>query len=238
MVNVVCMKWGTKYPPAYVNKLRSMVGRHLSRGHRFVCFTDDVSGLEGGMETQPLPNLDLPAGPERGWRKLTIFTTPLADLQGPTLFLDLDVVVLSSLDCFFEHPGEFCIIHDWAKPWRPTGNSSVFRFEANAHPDILDTFITDIESVRRAVRNEQEYLTREMARRGKLTYWPKPWCVSFKHGCLPAFPLNLLQRPRIPAAARIIVFHGNPKPEDALHGGGRGWLRHTRPTPWIRDHWR
>jgi hypothetical protein len=29
--NVICMKWGTKYGPEYVNRLYAMVRRHLTR---------------------------------------------------------------------------------------------------------------------------------------------------------------------------------------------------------------
>jgi hypothetical protein len=39
-VNVICIKWGTKYGPDYVNRLRNMVQRHLHRPHRFVCLTE------------------------------------------------------------------------------------------------------------------------------------------------------------------------------------------------------
>ena len=36
MVNVLCMKWGTKYSADYVNTLYSMVARNMSRDFRFV----------------------------------------------------------------------------------------------------------------------------------------------------------------------------------------------------------
>lgn len=238
MVNVICMKWGTKYGPEFVNRLRSMVRRHLARPHRFVCFTDDGSGLDADIEIKPLPPMDLPPGKERGWLKLATFNRPLADLAGTTLFLDIDVVIVDSIDCLFDHPGEFCIIHDWNKPWRITGNSSVYRFEAGAHPEILDYFVKNIDRVKREVRNEQEYLTREVHRLGKLTYWPKDWCVSFKYGCMPVFPFNYFKVPTIPQGARVVVFHGLPNPDDAVIGKGKGIRRHVLPTPWINEHWR
>ena len=51
-----------------------------------------------------------------------------------------------------------------------------------------------------------------------VTYWPEEWCVSFKHSCLATFPLNLFQTPRLPAGAKIVVFHGNPNPPEAVVG--------------------
>lgn len=238
MVNVICMKWGAKYGPEYVNKLRSMLTRHLRRPHRFICFTDDGTGIVPGVEILPLPPMDLPPGKERGWRKLSTFQSPLFDLTGPTLFIDLDVVITGSMDEFFTHPGEFCIIHDWAKPWRITGNSSVYRFEAGRHPEILANFLAHIDQVKREVRNEQEYLTREMHRKGLLTYWPREWCISFKYGCVPKFPLNLVREPVLPDGARIVIFHGTPNPPDAVDGHRKGVLRRARPSPWVAEHWR
>jgi hypothetical protein len=233
------MKWGTKYGPEFVNKLYSMVERHLTVPHRFICFTDDSTGLHAGIETKPLPPMDLPPGKERGWRKLSTFNAPLDDLTGPTLFLDIDVVIVGSLDEFFEYrPGEFCIIHDWQKPWRVTGNSSVYRFEAGAHPELLAHFLANIDRVKKEVRNEQAYLSRELFRQGKLNYWPKGWCASFKYGCMPKFPLNFFRVPRLPSGVKVVVFHGLPNPDDALIGKGSGLLRHVLPTPWIADYWK
>ena len=100
-VNVICMKWGSKYGPEYVNTLFSMVKRHLSLPFRFVCLTDDADGFAEGVESFPIPPLDIPDGPERGWDKLVTFSSPLYDLEGQVLFLDLDVLVVDNIDCFF-----------------------------------------------------------------------------------------------------------------------------------------
>jgi hypothetical protein len=152
--------------------------------------TDDATGLDAGIDARPLPDFDDPGGPERGWRKISTFRRPLFDLEGPTLFLDIDIVIVGNIDCLFSHPGEFLIIKDWARPWRPTGNSSVYRFEAGAHPELLAKFMTEHAAIRREVRNEQEYISRELHRAGKLSYWPREWCVSFKYQCMAKFPMN------------------------------------------------
>jgi hypothetical protein len=101
-VNIICMKWGDKFPSEYVNRLYSMVNRNLSLPFRFVCFTEDDSGIRNEVEVQPLPKLDLPNNaPERGWRKLTVFKKDFGGLSGKTLFLDLDVVIVDNIDVFF-----------------------------------------------------------------------------------------------------------------------------------------
>ncbi len=74
MVNIICMKWGEKFPAKYVNRLYGMVSRNLNLPFRFVCFTENRSGIRDEVEIQALPRLDLPPNsPERGWKKLTVF---------------------------------------------------------------------------------------------------------------------------------------------------------------------
>ncbi len=236
-VNVICMKWGTKYGSNYVNILHSMVRRHLTRPFRFVCLTDDASGLDDSIDSFPLVDLDIPNGPERGWDKLTTFTSPLYDLSGQALFLDLDVVLVDNIDCFFDHEAEFPIIKDWVKT-DVTGNSSVYRFTVNAHADILENFRENHEAVRKQVRNEQEYLSQYVAKTGALSYWPDAWCKSFKYHCNQKGIQAWLHPPTCPKNAKIIVFHGNPNPPDAIAGRSGKWYRKVLPTPWVAENWR
>ena len=235
---VLCMKWGTKYGPEYVNRLYGMVRRHLRGDLRFVCLTDDDQGVRQEVQCLPIPPLELPPGiPERGWTKLTTFAADLHGLHGTALFLDLDVVIVGDITPLFETPGEFLIIHDWKRPWRVTGNSSVYRFRLGAHPDLLSHFREHVNELRAAFRNEQAYLSDYLHKQGKLAYWPADWCVSWKYHCIPRFPANYWRDPFIPAGARILVFHGVMNPPDALTGRSNGNWRHARPAPWIAQHW-
>lgn len=242
-VNVICAKWGELYGPDYVLRLRSMVRRHLRRPHRFMCFTDDARGLDA-IETAPMPPIELaPEHAMRPWRKIGLFNPTLADLAGPTLYLDLDVVVTGALDCFFDfEPGRFCIIHNWTHPDRRVGNSSAYRFEVGADSYVLDRFRTQPHQhwIDR-YRNSQTFLSdsvRDMA------FWPADWCVSFKKHCLPPVPLRPFVTPRLPDGARVVVFHGLPNPADAEKGAWpetKPWKRlykQVKPTAWITEHWR
>ena len=240
---VLCMKWGTKYGPEYVNRLYGMVRRHLRGDFLFVCLTDDARGVRDEVQCLPIPPLDLPPGiPERGWTKLTTFEADLHGLRGTALFLDVDVVIVGSLDAFFEYPGDYLIIHDYPRFWRfgkrITGNSSVYRFQLGAHADVLQYFREHVNEVRAQVRNEQAYLSDYLHKQGKLAYWPAEWCASWKYHCIPRFPTNYWREPFIPQGARILIFHGVMNPPDALAGRSQGNWRHAKPAPWIAEHWR
>ncbi|KAF1047765.1 glycosyltransferase [Xylophilus sp.] len=244
--HVLCMKWGTKYGPEYVNILYAMVRRHLSGDFRFICLTDDASGIRPEVTCLPIPALDLrPEAPgvrDRAWRKLTTCSATLGGaygLHGTALFLDLDVVVVGSLDEFFStRPGEFLIIKDYKRPWRVTGNSSVYRFEIGAHTDVLSNFRAHEVEIRQQFRNEQAYLSDFLHRQGRLGYWPKTWCPSFKYHSIPMWPANYWREPYIPPGARIVIFHGEVNPPDGLSGQRNRRFRHIRPAHWIAQHWK
>ncbi len=235
---VLSMKWGAKYGADYVNRLYGMVARNLEGPFRFVCLTDDAAGVRPEVECAPIP--ELPAFPdarERGWKKLAAFSPDLAPLlQGQVLFLDLDLVITGSLAPFFEHPGEFLIIRDWYHQLARIGNSSVFRFRAESRRDVFEAFCADPERAVRGHRNEQEFLTSEVRRDGGLEFWPAAWCRSFRFHCA-SWPLSYVRTPRPPEGALIIVFHGEPKPPDAL-AGAPGLLSFRQPAPWIADYWK
>jgi len=147
------------------------------------------------------------------------------------------VVVVGPLDDFFTQPGEFLIIHDYKRPWRITGNSSVYRFELGAHPDVLEYFRGHFEEIRRRFRNEQAYLSDMLHRQGKLAYWPKDWCPSFKYHCIPRWPTNYWKPPFVPQGARVVIFHGECNPPDALAGRRNRRFRHIEPASWVAEHW-
>ena len=237
-MNIICIKWGDKFSAEYVNRLYAMVSSNLSSPFRFVCFTENSAGIRDEVEIQDLPELDLPAGaPERGWRKLTVFKKDFGGLSGTTLFLDLDVVIVGSLDDFFSHSGDFLIAHDKKNPNKPEGNSSIFRFEIGQYPQILQYFEQNSALVKSQVRHEQAYLSREMHKLGKLEYWPDEWVPSFKYRCCPSWLKSWLQAPSIPAGAKVILFHGLPNPPEAIKGISGKWYRHIKPSPWIKDYW-
>lgn len=236
-VNILCMKWGTKFHADYVNKLYRAVTRYLSLPHRFVCLTDNSADLDPGIETFPIPDMPIDiTGPERGWKKILTFREEVYDLRGQCLFLDLDVLIHANIDEFFHREGEVIIIKDWLKR-DGTGNSSVYRFEIGRHADVLNEFVSTWPDAKNRYRNEQEFISAVLSRKQVLSYWPENWCSSFKRHCMHPFPISLFKTPKCPESAKIIVFHGHPNPDEAIAGNAGKWYRFMRPTPWVSQYW-
>jgi len=252
-VLILTMKWGTLYGPEYVNNLARGVARHLSRPHRFICFTDDDTGLISEVEAYPLPELGLPAGnSDTRWQKLALFAPKLFDLEGTALFLDLDQVIVGDLKVFFEDDAPFRIIRDddlfRDKPMRAinpkrdrflasVGNSSVFRYEIGAHSYILENFVSDPAAAQANFEISQQFQTAQLAEHGNLNYWHKKWCVSFKNGCVPRGSKSYFSDPSLPQDARIVVFAGSPKMHDALNGKGSRLHRRIGNVDWLKQAW-
>jgi hypothetical protein len=240
---VICMKWGTAYGADYANTLYSMVRRNTRRPLRFVCFTEEAAGLMPEIEVQPLPPIDLPESIRwTPWRKISLWQSHLAGLTGDILFFDLDVVVTGSIDAFFdfEPQASFCVVQNWTQRGRGIGNTSVFRMRVGAHPEVYHALVDDPAAVVPRYGNEQTLASRLVP---DTTFWPDPWCLSFKHSLLPAWPLNFVRVPPLPADARVVCFTGHPKPDEAREGvwpthGHRRLYKHVRPTPWVGEHWR
>ena len=240
------MKWGTAYGVEYANTLHSMVKRNTARPLRFICFTDDATGLDPGIEAQPLPPITLPPSHQwKAWRKISLWQGELAGLSGDVLFLDLDVVVVGSIDAFFDFEPEqtYCVIENWTQKGQGIGNTSVFRLRIGAHTEVFDTLMADPTAAVRKTRNGQTFVSRTIS---SMTYWPAEWCVSFKHTLIPRWPLNFFKVAPLPSDTRVVCFTGLPNPDHARDGiwpskRDAWWkplYKHVRPTPWIAEHWR
>lgn len=242
MNTVVCLKWGDLYSHEYVNRLYRGVARNLSGEFRFVCFTEKPEGILPEADVRDIDLLAFGKIPARSvWLKLSLMH-PDAGLEGTCLFIDLDVVIWDSLDDFFTHPGEFCIVRNWierrkrilrARPM--IGNSSVFRFKAGAHPESVEKYSADPEAARRDYPSKQAFLTAAVD--GGPRFWPEEWVRSYKRHCLPIFPMNWVCRPRVPPRTRILAFHGLPKPGEAAAGYRVSWHKRALPCPEIGERW-
>ena len=117
-ISVVCLKWGTPYPPEYVNVLQRAVRDHLSYPHRFICITDTPEGLSPDVQVIPLPEIPIerPKWNTGYWPKLAVFKKGVFADNEIVLYLDVDILVDQSLDPFIdliEREKGLRIIREW-----------------------------------------------------------------------------------------------------------------------------
>ncbi|MBW8306004.1 MAG: hypothetical protein K0M46_03930 [Thiobacillus sp.] len=244
MKQIVCMKWGPKYPAEYANKLYGMVRRNIEGPIRFVCLTDDPTGVRSEVECLPCPTVALPPPYDNtGWRKIGLWAKTLPGMEGDWLFLDLDVIVTGPLDEFFDFAPEktFVVMQNWTQPGKGIGNTSVFRFRVGEHPYIHDRLVPEFKSILGRYNNEQIYISRTVS---DMAFWPDEWCALFKTHCIPPMPQRWWRAPTRPESARVVAFPGDPNPPDAVLGiwPTKKWYKklykHILPATWIADYWR
>lgn len=242
MQTIICMKWGDRYGPEYVNRLYGAIKRQTDRPTRLVCFTDNVEGIIDDVQTEPIPDINLtPETISLPWRKLAMWKYPLADLEGDVLFLDLDLVITGNLDALLDYePGRFCVIENWTQKGQNIGNTSVFKFPTGKYQHIYNDLQENPDRILSKYRIEQLYISREI---DDMVFWPKDWCVSFKHSLLPQWPMNFFKTPKLPADTKVVAFTGKPDQDEAVIGKWpekkwyKRFYKHVRPTPWIGQHW-
>lgn len=203
MLNFVCVNKGNYLGRGqeYVLKLFDMISRNLPDGleGRFICFTDD-----------PIEAIDCPPLPEglNGWfNKLYLFKQDLFPEGDRIIYFDLDTVITGPLDDIVKYDGDFAILRDF---YRPNGyQSSVMSWKAGLHSYIWDEY--DLGSFPNIEGGDQVWIEQQMP---KVDLWQELYphkFVSYKVSCQNMFPKS----------ARVVVFHGEPRPHEA-----GGWVDH------------
>lgn len=256
--NVVCMKWGALYGPEWVNKLYGMVNRNTTWNIRFVCLTDDPTGIRPEVECLPFPPLDIdPAAAKQShgrddpwWRKISLYSPNIHDLKGLTLYLDVDVLVVGNIDALFEYSGRFCMMPVW-RAYRfdnKVGNSSVVRLFVGNEAHIVERF--NSESLKHWVDTYSGDQTFVSDTAGDITFFPTEWCASFKDTLPRNGIVKFFSRPNFPKGARILVFSGLNTPPAAIKGEidptkspnkrrqKTRFRRRFRPATWVKELWR
>lgn len=215
MLKVICVKTGTRYGAEYVNRLHKATRKHLHMPFDFWCITDNPDGIKGlgetvfYLDTSSL-GLDYPWGPdglEGWWNKLYLFSTGHLD-PGPLLYLDLDQILLGDITPLVEeglkHP--FACYRDHIDWMGSQLGSAWMQFNYGAFPHIWDHFQQNYEQVRHLPAGDQCYLAEHIESPTYLNEYFPGALLSYK------FDLNGKQPP---PEARLINFHGRPKPHEA-----------------------
>jgi hypothetical protein len=254
VIVVACFKWGSAFTADRVNLLFRAVRDRSSVDLSYVCLTDDPNGLDDFIEAKAIPEMGLkPENWRDGcWPKLSIFKPGLFPGAEAVIFIDLDMMVLADIAPFAERVkamGGLHILREWNPfvynvlpvAWRPYrgAQSALFGFRPGEMDYVFETFCAAPEAELKRAHNDQSYLS--VAAR-KIHHWPHDWCVSFRRHCAWYWPLSLVFSPTRPRRARIVVFHGKPRPWDLVQAEGVRWGTSRKfgykPVGWVLDYFR
>lgn len=139
MITVCCFLWrGWRplYAAAQVNTLELMLRQYLTLQHRLICFTDMPASVR--CETRPLP--DRPVVQTQGrqpncYRRLWLFSEAAKELGQRVLAMDLDAVILRSLDPLLTE-NDFRIVDGYTAPY----NGSMWWLRTGSRTAAFDQF--------------------------------------------------------------------------------------------------
>ena len=111
MMHFLCIKWGNKYGPEYVNNLYGMIKRNYNMSFKLVCYTDDPEGIDPNITVMDIPDVE-PLHPKYWFgkerfcwdrAKILIYNShEWLNTEGPFCYFDLDVVIQNKIDEFYK----------------------------------------------------------------------------------------------------------------------------------------
>lgn len=196
------LKRNAVYTAEYVNNLYRMVKANTTVDFDFVCFTDDASDLLAQIRTIPLKN-----GYSGWWNKIEMFNKEHLEDRN-IFFMDLDTIIVGNIDHIISRKYEMAGLRDFYHPsrfasgvmaWQQRGRYKIYeRFVLNSRKIIANTTMGDQEYIGSCIGSGVDFFQ---------DLFPNQ-IVSYKAHCLKG------GQEIIPEGARIICFHGVPKPAD------------------------
>lgn len=221
MINFVTFLWGNKYHAGHVNTLQRMLDRHHKTAHRLIVVTNQREGLDWRIsivaDREDHVHLPSPHGGNAPscYRRLRLFERDAGATFGERIVaIDLDVVITGDVTPLFEREEDFVGWQDPLSPKQLCG--SIFMLRAGAHPEVWEDFTkrgaTDAYSA--GYRgSDQAWLSYKLPDTARWT--GTDGVYSYRRDC--AY--------RLPADARVVNFHGKPKP----------WADGV--APWVHKHY-
>lgn len=221
MLNVICVKHGTKYSDLHVNRLYNMVSRHLTIPHRFVCFTENPTYIDKNIDIRPLPT-NLPIS--GWWWKTYIFSNGHFDKTHINLFFDLDMVIIGNIDKLVKQDlGYFVGLEDVGRAiGKPTKlGSAVMKWHGSFYSNIWDKLQADPEIVKKYPGGDQDWIWN--LHKNKIRFYPKSWIMSYKWEVRNIKELirknnkwyfKDIRDPEVNPDTVVLAFHGTPDMED------------------------
>jgi len=216
--NILCVRFGNKYGPEYVKRLRNMIDRNITVPYQLICLTDDPTPIDG-VKLILQPN----AGYVKGWwHKVHMFDKKLP-INGRILYMDLDVVICNNIDKLTRiYNNDFMGIRDFNRKfhsgWRYL-NSSIMSWVHGSQDYIYTQFMNNPQLAMR-MHGDQDWTWK--CAKDKIKFWPESWIQSYKWEIRSRGELQVINGVRqfaeqkddviIPNECCVAVFHGDPNP--------------------------
>jgi hypothetical protein len=234
-VDCACVIHGDYYDWQYVERLYNMLTARCDRAINLHVYTEaerDVPDYMIKHELTPWPGI---SGPRRSWwYKMQLFNSEL--FSGQLLYLDLDTVIVDSIDWIWQlDPEYFYAIHDFKHLWRPqwTGiNSSLMLWNTDQYHWIWETVVNQgVEYLSKRYPGDQDLLSKLLIQDPKFRYFKSCRAVSWRWQALDG-GYDMKNRrhlkpgtgTQIEKNTSFLIFHGNPKP-------------HNVADPVVQQHW-
>jgi hypothetical protein len=215
MLNILTVyKTGGAFTRDYVIKLAKGVRKNLSKSHRFICLTDDLDKCEAVYDDENMIQWEPLIHNWPAWYSKAEIFRPDLNKYGRFLFIDLSSVIVGSLDEIASYASGVCVTEDF---YHGGPSQSVLSYTPKALRHVWDRWIADPDHWMKKGNSMEPPHFRDQVLMSHLTdldYWQNLYpgqVVSFKRDCEHGVPDN----------ARIVKFHGRPKP----HEVNKGWVK-------------
>lgn len=223
VIQVVCVVWGTKYGADDVNYMARAVRDGTDASIRFICVTDMDNGpLDEAIIAKPFPSFDHPFDEmKKGCRlKLSVFADGILDPDLPTVFLDMDTMVIGDVKRLAgaAAPGELAMMRNhYIQTWRwPTwlrltvgkryyfGNSSIMAFRQRDFAALFSSFNSELAAtigpVPKHLQSDERFIS--YFARDRVRVFSNRDAVVFSHEFMAPFLALAQTRSRLPSVKR------------------------------------
>ena len=222
-LHCACLIHSTGYDWTYVDRLYSMLCRHISRPIKLHVWTEASRVVPDIYIKHALTDWPDIVGPRKSWwYKLQMFD-PAHAISDAVLYFDLDVVIVNNLDWMLDLPMDrFWAVRDFRYLWRTDRweiNSSVMRWTPGQWHWIWEDFSAqDRPSVIKRFAGDQDYLNSVISK-DQIGWLDQQRLISYRWQAKDGGWDNhrrVYRQPgsgtEIPTDCSVLVFHGTPKP--------------------------
>jgi hypothetical protein len=214
-IALVLKTGGEIYNHNYVNALAKSIKQNTTINHELVCLTDDPTGISSDVDRIISLNNNYPTW----WSKIELFR----DGQFTTnrvFYLDLDTLVVGNLDEILSYSGKFAGLRDFYA--LHSLGSGIMAWDTRYTSHIYTKFAPISRSIITGYKEgDQRWIDEN---KPSIDYFQDIYpneIVSYKRHCV-----DSTGSIKIPQKAKIVCFHGNPRPHMIKH---EAIVKHWQP---------